>query len=530
MFKDLRKMHGKRPMDRRPISAPTQTGHVSSAGYEFSLPSSRWRLCRNKSINWDLMSPYITSELLYACRRVLANYAVTKSSSHAASNWSRLNHYFRWACKNSGRVSIIEATSFANYRASLEKSHLWYVAVIAGLFRSWSNLGYDGLGDGLLPMIDNWTLPGNIKGEAVQLQDPLKGALTDIEFEAYYSSITDSFKNSEISLEDYALVMLFGFSGRRPIQLCELKGKDLVVARASDGLTEYVLNVPRAKVRGSGFRSEFKPFALNVDNGAVIEALLETNSERLADLGALDAMNSRELPLFPNWADVKAYIDMTLKVRNSLPADFMHLSSQAISSRLKRISELAPAISERTGEPLHIFPTRLRRTVGTRAARDGYGALMIAEILDHTDTQNVQVYVENIPEHVDAINEAVALQLAPIAQAFSGRLVDSEEFARRGNDPSSRVRTSEGKTAGTCGHFGFCGALAPIACYTCSSFQPWLDGPHREVLERLASENERISKITGQSPVSTVTNRTILAVTRVVQLCDERNAVAGRSK
>lgn len=459
---------------------------------------------------------------------IISHYATTKSPGHAYSSWARLRHFLAWESGGSRRLSTIEPQALANYRASLKKRDAWYVGVIAGLIRSWNRLGYGGLGEGLLPTINGWILPGNIKGEAVQLQDSTKGSLTDLEFESFYSAVTAAFQTKVISLEDFAIVMLTGFSGRRPVQICDLKGKDFVVARASDGLTEYVLNVPRAKVRGSIFRSEFKPFALNSDNGAVIEALLNASAARLAGLGALDIVDAGDLPLFPNWIDVERYVAMSPVERSVLPADFTHLTPNAIASRIKKVSELAPAISERTGEPLHIFPTRLRRTVGTRAARDGYGALMIAEILDHTDTQNVQVYVENIPEHVDAINEAVALQLAPIAQAFSGRLVDCEELARRGNDPSSRVRTSEGKTAGTCGHFGFCGALAPIACYTCSSFQPWLDGPHRDVLERLISENERISQITGQSPVSTVTNRTILAVTRVIQLCDERNAVAGR--
>ena len=276
------------------------------------------------------MSPYVTSDLLILCRRVLAHYSVTKSASHACSCWNRLRHYFKWASAGSEPVSAIHAQSLANYRASLEKRQVWYVGVISGLIRSWSKLGYPGLGDGVVSMINGWTLRGNIKGEAVQLKDPYNGALTDLEFEAFYVAVTAKFEDGGISIGEFALVMLFAFSGRRSVQLCDLKGKDLIIARASDGLTEYILNVPRAKVRSSGFREEFKPFALNGDNGAAIEALLDANTEKLAKLGARDLLTAKILPLFPNWQQVKRYVHMSVTQRSTLPDDYMHSRSTSI--------------------------------------------------------------------------------------------------------------------------------------------------------------------------------------------------------
>jgi hypothetical protein len=81
--------------------------------------------------------------------------------------------------------------------------------------------------------------------------------------------------------------------------------------------------------------------------------------------------------------------------------------------------ESLSAISERTGETMKITPTRLRRTRGTRAAMEGHGVLVIAELLDHSDTQNAGVYVEARPEIVERIDKALALHLAPLAQAFA---------------------------------------------------------------------------------------------------------------
>src|SRR5690606_36685498 len=130
--------------------------------------------------------------------------------------------------------------------------------------------------------------------------------------------------------------------------------------------------------------------------------------------------------------------------------------------------------------------------------REGKGEYVIAEALDHSDTQNAGVYVRNIPEIVDRIDKAVALQLAPIAQAFQGVLVVSESDAKRGDDLGSRISNGT-DNLGTCGSYGFCSALAPVACYTCNHFQPWLDGPHEAVLERLISERDSVLEQTSDS-------------------------------
>lgn len=497
-------------------------------GYSFKLMDNVWRISRNQSINWSLLSSFVTYELIEDIKLIIAQYAVSYSGSHTYSTWARLRHYCKWVASKGAPVATIEAGSLANYRASLGKRHEWYVGVLAGLVRRWHDLGYPGLGDGLITMLDGWTISGNVKGEAVQLQSPTQGALTDIEFEALYAAVVAAYEVGELSLSDFVLMMLSAFSGRRPAQLADLQAQDLIEAQASDGLTEYVLNVPRRKVRGGAFRCEFKVFALNMENGRAVKSLIELNAASLKKLDADGSVfNPDELPLFPNWAEVEHHICLHPEERCKLPADVLHLPSRAIGRRITEIAQQVGAMSERTGAPLEIFPMRLRRTTGTRAAREGHGVLVIAEILDHADTQNAGVYVENIPEHVDAINRAVALRMAPIAQAFSGKLVESEADAARGGDPSSRVRSGSGNVMGNCGHFGFCGALAPVACYTCKSFQAWVHGPHQEVLDGLLADNERVARLTGDPQMTNIMNRTILAITRVIQLCEERKRELG---
>lgn len=84
-----------------------------------------------------------------------------------------------------------------------------------------------------------------------------------------------------------------------------------------------------------------------------------------------------------------------------------------------------------------------------------------------------------------------------MAQAFKGKLIEGVSQATRGADPSSLIRSPRFdpayKPMGSCGEFGFCNLMAPLSCYTCSNFEPWLDGPHEKVLDFLLSERERLS-------------------------------------
>lgn len=201
-----------------------------------------------------------------------------------------------------------------------------------------------------------------------------------------------------------------------------------------------------------------------------------------------------------------------------------HRTGASISDALTKIVESLGVISVRTGEAINITPYRFRRTTGTRAAVEGHGELIIAELLDHTDTQNVGVYVQAVPEIVERIDRAMAFHLAPLAQAFAGTIVSSEEDAIRGGDPSSRVCDprfdSSMKPMGSCGSHGFCGAMAPVACYTCRSFQPWLDGPHEAVLNYLIAEREHLLA-EADLRIASINDRTILAVAEVVARCNQ---------
>jgi integrase len=453
------------------------------------------------------------SDLISSFKATMLWYVENKSASHAENMFERLLHFFSVVGPlGSGSLTIIDVECILNYRNSLSTSNAWYLSSLAGVIKKWAALGWSGVDPAVVGLLEDMRLRGNLKGEAVLTMDPLEGPLTDVERQALIDALKNAWAAGEMLLEDQVLGWLVIILGPRPIQLASLKVCDIVSSINANGLRTYALRVPRAKQRGQLSREEFRDRALIPEIGAMVSA--HGNEIRVRMNGQIPDIN--KTPLFPAKKQAESW----------LPGFEWHSTSQLIGFRISNLLEGLGVRSERTGEALKITPTRLRRTLGTNAAMEGHGELVIADLLDHSDTQNAGVYVEARPEIVDRIDRAVAIRLAPLAQAFAGVLVEGGPEAYDAENPINYPHFGDGQhVAGACGKHGFCGLAAPIACYTCRHFQAWLDGPHEEILESLLAERERLM-VDGSARIAAINDRTILAVAQVIHLCAERrNAI-----
>ncbi|WP_215846107.1 site-specific integrase, partial [Acidithiobacillus caldus] len=429
--------------------------------------------------------------------------------------YERLGHYLRVVCDDrSHPLGEIASADLINYRSTLTSTTSWYLGSLSGLLKKWHSLGYSGVTTDAVALLKQLRNQGNRKGEAVLTHDPIEGPFTDIELESLQSSLDKAYVAGEVEIEGYLLAYLFMLLGQRPVQYAALKVRDVGVTYAKDGTAVYTIRVPRAKQRNQLSRTEFKDRVLIPQFG---ELLVRYSNEVQARFHGL-LPDPVDVPLFP-----------ARRRRGGEPDGFeYHRTTQTIADLLERTLRRLDVMSERTGQRLHITATRFRRTMATRAAMEGHGELIIAELLDHTDTQNVGVYIEARPEIIERIDRAIAMHLAPMAQAFAGVIIDDESQAIRAGDPSSRVCDPRFdpsmKPMGSCGKHSFCGFLAPIACYTCVNFQPWLDGPHEAVLDYLIGERERLAQTDLR--IASVNDRTILAVAEVVRLCEARRGEA----
>lgn len=487
------------------------TGHFYSRdGYLVDFNSPRWVLSKDVGVPVASLEGLLDEDLQLSFNKVICYFSKSHSPCYVINIFNRCKSYF----ESLGGLAPFSVESFISYRSTLGESTEWYLSVIRGFLRQWSRLGYPGIPSESMVLLNKWVVKGNKKGFAVQSMCPERGPLTDIEMEGVVSAVISDFRGGRLTLEETCCAMILAMTGRRPVQIAALKIKDLVAGASG----KYWIYFPRAKQRGPSWRSEFNRFAIIEDLWLLLQQQAksverEFEYKLLSDV-PVDLVG--ELPLFPSLKKVSRGMDL----RERLAGDYLHAPTYRFKTIMRRMKDIIAVVSERTGEPVLINPIRFRYTLGTNLAREGRGELIIAEALDHSDTQNAGVYVKNIPDIVERIDKAVALQLAPFAQAFRGVLVASERDARRGDDPSSRISNGRANV-GTCGSYGFCGALAPIACYTCAHFQPWLDGPHEDVLDQLLEERDRVRDNCGDLKIASTNDRLILAVSDVVSRCEE---------
>ena len=462
----------------------------------------------------DLLAPSLQEPY----RKVLQFYA----QNHAP--WYCFNiHFFVQRFLETTDARGFSLTAIKKYRAFLRPTDEWRLASIRSFLLCWHDQGHFGVSQEAAQWLRSQRLKGNTKGRAVLSMDPNHGPFTDQELGAILTAAPQEYERGRINLETLAFVLLLAFTGRRSGQLTLLRLGDLYRTTAKDGRPVDVVRIPRTKQRGQVPRAQFKSFwlptevycALDAQRNAVIK-----DAERW--FGRLPGNITSELPLFPSWltiARLRSIEQLELALRN----DGLHARTANMGQALKRIR----VRSDRTGRRLHISPQRFRYTVATRAAREGYGALVIAELLDHSDTQNTWVYTRGHPNFRGKVDAAVEKQLAPIASAFAGKLVDTECYARHGKDPRMRVGTRREKV-GTCASTGGCGA-APLACYTCMHFQAWVDAPHQKMLESMLN-HQRDLKAAGAAPVVVgALDSSIAAARAVIKACEVRAAELRRS-
>lgn len=492
---------------------------AQSEGYHFNLNELVWVLDKNVSVNLKVIHESLSGLVIDGCLKTLSFYASKKSSSHTKNIAERFQHMLK---ATNGRD--INVDMLINYRASLTPETIWYLGTIRGFLLRWHMLGYFGVDDDVAELLESWRIKGNRKGEAVKRMDPEVGPFSEIELQAFNEGVVRAYELDLIPFSDLVISLVTSSTGRRSVQISQLRVIDILSGKNLKDEAIYMLNIPRAK-HGLGFREQFHSFSLTSDLWTILTAHAKnvvTLFEK--EIGfMLQEQDRQHIPLFPDYKVAKA-IDSPAKFRLLKDTDKLNISAYVVTERLKSVINKIVINSERTGRKLFVNARRFRYTIGTRGGREGYGELVIAELLDHSDTQNAGVYIKNIPEHVKSLDEAVGFQMASYAQAFAGVLIDSEKDATRKDDLSSRIRSNKGQAIGSCGEHGFCGANVPIPCYTCIHFQPWLDGPHVEVYQHLISERERINQVTGDLQVAAILDRSILAVADVILRCDKRRA------
>lgn len=487
-----------------PASVTTRDGvMVDPRPDEWSIPSLQRG---SRRVNFSKFAS-LTATFRHKLKLEWALALETSASASVANSFDRFFGFYQEELSHlSHPCNEIELAHILSYRAKLDSSTEWKMASVRSLLIGMAAHGYGACSIEVLDYLKQATFKNNVTGTSVRIRDPKNGAFNDTELLAMHSALNDAYANGQIDLCVYAMAWLFLAYGMRPIQIAALKEKDLVVSANANNDRRYALRIPRAK-QGGVIRDKFTMRYCSKPIGQLLTLLIERNCVLKTDPTVADG----DWPLFIGDNE------------GVLPDLRYHVSASHIGNRLERsLSRIMD---------LKANARRFRMTMAQRAVDDGKDKYTVAEMLDHADTQCVGIYFEASPATVDRLDRHLAMELAPLAQAFAGVLVASPAGANCGDNARNRIYdktlpNNVDRPLGVCGQMSFCGLHAPFACYTCRHFQPWLNAPHEEFLQALIGERDRmIAK--GYSPkIYNIHRRTILAVAQVIKLCNPGREMA----
>ncbi|WP_271874456.1 site-specific integrase [Pectobacterium sp. A5351] len=482
-------------------------------GYCFSLSDDKWELSRGNTIDIKSTMSLLNDETKDGYIKTMAYMACEYSPSFV----KLLNRTFCIFINKTGK-EYVDKAGVMRFKVApgLGVNDLSYIRV---LFNKWYSLGYYGISEEVHEIINSWTIPGNKKGEVVKRRDPEQGPLTDNELQGFNEAAMRAYEKNLISLPQLTMSLLVSYTGRRPLQISQMKLEDIISSESEDGEKSYVINIPRIK-QGYGFRKEFRSFRVKSE---IYNLLCEQAN---LSVGIISEAIGRDLtkseinstPLFVSEDKIGEYIQAG-NISGIFVSDKTHESVSMFTNTVKNIVKIENVISERTGRKLNINSRRFRYTLGTRVAREGYGEIMIGELLDHSTLTYTGIYVQYNADHVRKIDNAVSDEMAKYSGIFQGKIDVKDNH----QDPSQNIRDFDGEKTGSCQQNSSCWANVPIPCYTCMHFRPLLNAPHQKIYDQLRAERVRIANITGDDRITEVLDRTIYAVAEVIRQCEKIN-------
>ncbi|WP_236674069.1 site-specific integrase [Paraburkholderia hospita] len=390
-----------------------------------------------------------------------------------------------------------------------------YVFYVLRSWYLWSSEMLDCLGfdEDFALELDEIRIPTRPSRLAVELDDEECGPLWDTEVMLLRRALLDDRSMDRCAVMQRTAIALSLAYGRNPANFCLLRETDL--RNALEGFevpAQWMLAIPRVKKPGVGARQAFIEERVSDELADRLRELIEVN--QTIDCG------DRPRPFF-----MRLDVDQWREGTDTDPYAY-HLTSQSFTRLVRQFSKRMNLVSPRTTRPLRISSRRLRYTFATTMVELGVSRRVLAAMLDHSDTQHVQVYYALKGTRLTTIlDRAAALKIGPLMRLFRGTVVRSAASAVNGSDPAKSIRFVGDMSAmppveiGACGQDRLCALDPPFSCYLCPKFQPYVEADHHAVLnELLASREDRQTKY--GSRLSIQLDDVIYAVAQVIREVD----------
>ncbi|WP_373071370.1 hypothetical protein [Gemmatimonas sp.] len=438
---------------------PLPTTAFTADGQMITPSEPVWRLRKREdgggyfNLHWAMLENF-APRMVHLSKLLLASRASQYSASTTKNEFDTLRRLSQWRDQPRLEWSHIDfpfGESWLSHGVANTANAGNDFARLRDLYRYGAEvLLHEDFSSTTLLHLETLRAPGNAKGNAVRAGDPDEGYFTPPEVDA----IVNALGRLQGTAEQRATVWLSLELGRNSLQYTLLRGRDLLrFPTSEDPNAPYLYRVCVRRIKKRQPVDEVREWPISTPLG-----------ELLWTLRADD-----DAPLL-HW----------------LSADQPEL---AITNTMAAWVRIAGLRSPRTGKPLRLNPRRFRVTMLTNAADEGASQEHLAMLADHTDLQNIQVYIDRSPLFLERIRDKVDAIYDPMVKRFQGRFTTKHEAQARGGKVipgvASHLPLLTVGGIGVCGHQSLCKLAPPLTCYTCASFVAFRDGPHEEVVAAL---------------------------------------------
>lgn len=429
------------------------------------------------------------SQMPISLRFVLASIAERVSSGAVKS----YVHALKRASASLTNGEIIDHSWFVAQKIRLGPREEYKLSQIRSLVKEWLELQIEIPSQHDANLIAQEKLKQAPQSEAVMMRGHQDGPLTRSESATLFKALNNALENGEVTLFQFVVTRLLYELGVRVEQAGHLRLSDFKFewARA------YVL-MPRAK-QGTQPRTLFSKRQISSGLGRAVQILIEqisskTDNRDLSRIGLIDPENERHFVL---------------------KEGLLKLDKSSLRNILKQTVGQLQVPSEKTGEPINIFPRRLRYTLATEAIEDGEDPFVVAQMLDHETTQTISHYVQLRNATIDALDKKIGAQMMVLAAPFKGKIISRGTVMSGGPvfDPESD------NEVGGCGTANSCGLPHPVACYSCPKFEPYKDAPHDIILDQMEKKKEAYES--KYPAYARQLDQEILSIKRVIAACEQ---------
>lgn len=376
----------------------------------FSLNDSVWFLSKDVKLNFSYFESNINANLLASIKETLAYTAVNFSSAYARKFFFSIK---KLVVFNQGKLDKFDYGLLNRFYNAYYKISYTHVESLKYFLIKLYELNNEFLDQEMLDLISKWKVTKPNKTTSyIERKESLR-PLSEYELKNLIGCMTKEYKEGSMTMNDYLLVMLMIYSGRRPMQIAQLKRKDLYVKNNGN-----YLNIPRLK-QGDSFRTEFSELRIG-DN--LFNSLSELKSvvkvfvqSEVGDILSEEELNNLPLFIDPN------FFNSAYKLDKLYENNFfnLHMSSKRITSRVQAVCK---RVSKDKNKKIN--SRQLRVTLATRLALKGYGLGAIAKALDHSNLESVLSYAKNNEEFSFRIDQAINDSVSPYIASFSKKSDD----------------------------------------------------------------------------------------------------------